>query len=76
VAQAQLSRRGHGVAREERVEPGTLPGEAWRYSVANDVLGRLVEVVSGMPFDHFLQQRIFDPLQMTHTGFFGTLVIL
>ena len=48
----------------------THPGEAWRYSVANDVLGRLVEVVSGMPFDHFLQQRIFDPLQMTHTGFF------
>ncbi len=48
----------------------TQPGEAWRYSVSNDVLGRLVEVVSGMPFDQFLQQRIFDPLQMTHTGFF------
>ena len=48
----------------------TQPGEAWRYSVANDVLGRLVEVVSGMPFDRFLQTRVFDPLQMTHTGFF------
>lgn len=46
------------------------PGEAWRYSVASDVLGRLVEVVAGMPFDRFLQQRILDPLQMTHTGFF------
>jgi CubicO group peptidase (beta-lactamase class C family) len=48
----------------------THPGEAWRYSVSNDVLGRLVEVVAGMPFDLFLQERVFDPLQMTHTGFF------
>jgi CubicO group peptidase (beta-lactamase class C family) len=46
------------------------PGEAWRYSVASDVLGRLVEVVAGMPFDRFLHQRILEPLQMTHTGFF------
>ena len=48
----------------------THPGDAWRYSVASDVLGRVVEVISGMPFDQFLQQRVFDPLQMTHTGFF------
>ena len=46
------------------------PGESWRYSVANDVLGRLVEAVSGMPFDDYLQQNLFNPLAMTHTGFY------
>jgi CubicO group peptidase (beta-lactamase class C family) len=45
------------------------PGAGWRYSYADDVLGRLVEVVSGMPFERFLQARLFDPLGMTHTGF-------
>jgi len=46
------------------------PGKAWIYSVATDVLGRLVEVISGMPFDEFLQKRIFEPLDMADTGFF------
>lgn len=46
------------------------PGAEWRYSYANDVLGYLVEVVSGMPFDQFLKARLFEPLGMTHTGFF------
>ncbi len=45
------------------------PGEAWNYSVATDVLGYLVGKISGIPFDQFLQQRIFDPLGMTDTGF-------
>ena len=45
------------------------PGTEWHYSVGMDVLGRLVEVVSGMPFGEFLQQRIFDPLGMEDTGF-------
>ena len=45
------------------------PGTAWQYSVATDVLGRLVEVVSGQPLDTFIQQRIFDPLGMVDTGF-------
>ena len=45
------------------------PGELWRYSASTDVLGRLVEVVSGQPFDEFLQQRIFEPLGMTDTAF-------
>lgn len=48
-----------------RFEPGTH----WHYSVSVDVAGRLVEVVSGMPFDRFLQQRIFAPLDMNDTGF-------
>lgn len=45
------------------------PGTNYRYSVAIDVLGYLVEVVSGMPFDLFLQKRIFEPLGMTDSGF-------
>jgi CubicO group peptidase (beta-lactamase class C family) len=46
------------------------PGTAWRYSVANDVLGYLVEVTSGQTFADFLKQRIFDPLGMPDTGFY------
>jgi CubicO group peptidase (beta-lactamase class C family) len=46
------------------------PGEIWEYSLADDVLGRLVEVVSGMPFDKFLEERIFKPLGMKDTYFY------
>jgi len=46
------------------------PGTQWRYSYATDVLGYLVEVVSGMPFAEFLRTRLFDPLGMSHTGFY------
>jgi CubicO group peptidase (beta-lactamase class C family) len=45
------------------------PGTAWEYSIASDVLGRLVEVVSGKSFDVFIQERIFNPLEMHDTGF-------
>jgi CubicO group peptidase (beta-lactamase class C family) len=46
------------------------PGEDWQYSHATDVVGRLVEVISGLPLDKFMQTRIFDPLQMRDTHFF------
>jgi CubicO group peptidase (beta-lactamase class C family) len=46
------------------------PGERWEYSLGVDVLGRLVEVVSGKPFDEFLRTRIFLPLGMKDTYFF------
>ena len=46
------------------------PGDDWEYSLADDVLGRLVEVVSGMPFDKFLQERLFRPLGIKDTYFF------
>ena len=46
------------------------PGEVWEYSLGVDVLARIVEVVSGQPFDQFLQTRIFKPLGMVDTGFF------
>jgi CubicO group peptidase (beta-lactamase class C family) len=45
------------------------PGSEWNYGVSTDVLGRLVEVVSGQPLDEFFQQRIFDPLGMADTSF-------
>jgi CubicO group peptidase (beta-lactamase class C family) len=46
------------------------PGEVWEYSWGVDVLARVVEVASGLPFDQFLQDRIFGPLQMIDTGFY------
>lgn len=45
------------------------PGEAFTYGLSTDVLGRVVEVSSGLPFDEFLRQRIFGPLKMNDTGF-------
>lgn len=46
------------------------PGTSWEYSVATDVLGYVVEVVSGKPLDAFLNVRIFEPLGMTDTDFY------
>src|SRR6516165_9199986 len=53
---------------------GTLPllhqpGEVWEYAIGYDVLGRVIEVVSGQPFDQFLQSRLFAPLHMVDSGF-------
>jgi CubicO group peptidase (beta-lactamase class C family) len=48
-----------------RFEPGTQ----WHYSVAVDVQGRLIEVLSGKPLDQFLRERIFAPLGMNDTSF-------
>ena len=45
------------------------PGERWNYSVATDVLGRLVEVISGQSLDRFMEERIFGPLGMKDTSF-------
>jgi CubicO group peptidase (beta-lactamase class C family) len=59
-----------GVKRIATVPLLFQPGVHWKYSLAFDVLGRLVEVVSGMPFDKFLEQRIFHPLGMKDTYFF------
>lgn len=46
------------------------PGEKYVYSEGLDVLGYFIEVVSGMPFDKFLKERIFDPLEMNDTWFY------
>lgn len=45
------------------------PGDAWNYGMSTDVLGYLVEVVSGMPFAEFLKTRILEPLGMVDTDF-------
>ncbi|HVM92327.1 MAG TPA: serine hydrolase domain-containing protein [Terriglobales bacterium] len=46
------------------------PGEKWEYGLSLDVLGRLVEVVSGKPLDEFFRTRIFEPLGMKDTYFY------
>ena len=45
------------------------PGKAWNYSVATDVLGAVIQRVSGLPLDRYLAERIFQPLRMDDTGF-------
>ena len=45
------------------------PGTHWAYSLAHDVLGGLIEVISGQSLGSYLKESIFDPLEMTHTGF-------
>jgi CubicO group peptidase (beta-lactamase class C family) len=45
------------------------PGTQWHYSVAVDVQGRLIEVLSGKPLDRFLEERVFAPLGMSDTSF-------
>ena len=75
-----VSRRQDGqLARRARSRPfvGALaqiplefsPGEAWNYSVSTDVLGAVVQRVSGMPLDQFFRDRIFAPLKMDDTFF-------
>lgn len=45
------------------------PGTQWNYSVASNVLGRIIEVVSGRPLDAYLAERVFRPLGMNDAGF-------
>ncbi|MGL6111265.1 MAG: serine hydrolase domain-containing protein, partial [Rubrivivax sp.] len=48
------------------------PGSTWDYSNSTDVLGRVVEVVSGQSLGQFLKARLFDPLDMKDTSFYVT----
>ena len=45
------------------------PGAEWNYSISTDVLGHLVAVISGKPFDQFLRERVTGPLGMVDTEF-------
>jgi CubicO group peptidase (beta-lactamase class C family) len=45
------------------------PGTTWEYSMSTDLLGRVIEVASGMPLDKFIEERITKPLKMGDTGF-------
>lgn len=58
------------VARLAPLPLGFQPGSRWSYSVATDVLGRVIEVISGRPLDRFLHETILGPLGMDDT-FFG-----
>jgi CubicO group peptidase (beta-lactamase class C family) len=57
------------VAAMSRAPLAHQPGTVWEYSLATDVLGRVVEKASGMSLAQFLQQRMFGPLKMTDSGF-------
>jgi CubicO group peptidase (beta-lactamase class C family) len=46
------------------------PGDAWCYSISTDVLGYLIGIISGMPFEQFLRSRLLEPLGMSDTDFF------
>ena len=46
------------------------PGTVWEYGMNTDVLGRIVEVTSGMPFDRFVEERVTRPLKMLDTAFY------
>ncbi|WP_319589718.1 serine hydrolase domain-containing protein [uncultured Draconibacterium sp.] len=46
------------------------PGTQWMYGLSIDVAGYLVEVISGKPFDEYLQENVFGPLKMDDTGFY------
>lgn len=61
---------GESVRRLAKLPLHHQPGEKYTYSEGLDVLGYLIEVVSGMPFDVFLKKRLFDPLGMIDTGFY------
>lgn len=46
------------------------PGTKWNYGLSTDIVGRLVEILSGLRFDEYLQREVFEPLGMVDTGFF------
>jgi len=57
------------VDRLGRIPLGSHPGERWRYSYATDVLGRLLEVISGVPLDELFAREVFKPLGMVDSCF-------
>jgi CubicO group peptidase (beta-lactamase class C family) len=61
---------GEMVRRLARLPLFKHPGEVWDYGLSSDVLGYLVETVSGQRFDTFVEQRIFKPLKMTDSHFY------
>lgn len=61
---------GDMVKRLARLPLYGQPGEVWDYGLSSDVLGYLVEVVSGMKFDRFMTERIFAPLKMNDSYFY------
>ncbi|AOS44288.1 Esterase EstB [Lacunisphaera limnophila] len=61
---------GEAMKRLATLPLSAQPGEAFNYGYGTDLLGHLVEVVSGMPLDRFFEERILKPLRMPDTGFY------
>lgn len=61
---------GDYVSRLAKLPLNFEPGERWEYGPATDVVGRLVEVISGQPLDEYLRGKIFEPLGMEDTHFY------
>jgi len=80
AAVCQADREAEKVTPDETLEEWTQrlvrlplahqPGSKWHYGTSTSVLGYVVEVISGLAFDAFLEQRIFGPLGMVDTGFY------
>jgi CubicO group peptidase (beta-lactamase class C family) len=73
-ARAGVEGRGHKTIAEQverlaKVPLAHQPGEGWTYGLSHDVLGRVIEVVSGQSFAKYLQERIFTPLDLHDTWF-------
>ena len=72
------ARRALGRGRRSRASPPCWrstrlkfhPGTHWNYGLSTDIVGRLVEILSGQRFDEYLRQELFEPLGMTDTGFY------
>jgi CubicO group peptidase (beta-lactamase class C family) len=58
------------IKRVAKLPLNAQPGSEWHYSISVDIQGYIVQKLSGMPFEEFLQKRIFKPLNMVDTGFF------
>ena len=58
------------IRRVAKLPLNSQPGSEWHYSIAVDIQGYIVQRLSGMPFEEFLQKRIFRPLRMNDTGFY------
>jgi CubicO group peptidase (beta-lactamase class C family) len=57
------------IARVSKMPLQCDPGSEWNYGISTDIVGYICEVISGQPFDRFVQERVLDPLGMTDTGF-------
>ena len=60
------------ISRLSKIPLNYQPGTQWQYSIATDVVGHLVEVISGKNLDQFLKERLFEPLSMLDTHFYLT----
>jgi CubicO group peptidase (beta-lactamase class C family) len=58
------------IKRVAKLPLNAQPGSEWHYSIAVDIQGYIVQKLSGMPFEEFLEKRIFKPLGMVDTGFY------